>query len=108
MEQRREHKLTPYMTVDGAWVHDTLGWSGHCSACGEQMFLTAGIDRSAVSLLSSNSARCVESSYDQHPCKAQPYRVKRRLGPMDMAHPIIDAHFIPDAADDLYAIVMRP
>lgn len=102
MEQRREHKLTPYQTEDGKWVRDHLAWEGSCSGCNQKLFLTIGIDRPAAALLWGNGTNVAESSYDDHACKAQPYRINRPLTERDMAHPIKDAHFIPDIPSQLF------
>lgn len=106
MEQRREYKLTPYMTEDGAWVADHLAWAGKCSGCGESCGITVGIDRPAMVFLNPHpTVNVVESSYDKHVCIAQPFRLNRPLNPDDMAHPIVDAKFVPDEYTDMFGFL---
>lgn len=103
MEQKREWKLTPYMLEDGRWVMDHLVWSGYCSACNEKISIEIGTNRPAVALLNPNgSVGIVYNTYDEHPCKEQPWKLNRKLHKQDMAHPMTDAHFVPTSAEQLY------
>lgn len=102
-EEKRKWGITPYVTKKGEFVATQIGWHGHCSACGQEMAITEGIDRPDAALIVGHSYRVLESSYDEHPCKAQPYRLKRPYDKRyDMAHPMTDAHFIPDNFSELY------
>lgn len=102
-EQKREYGLTPYMAEDGRFVHEHLAFMGYCSGCGEKLMNTLGIDKPAASLIRGYPYNVIEESYDKHPCKAEPYRLKREYNPKyDMAHPITNARFIPETPSPLW------
>ena len=85
-----------------------LAWVGKCSACGQRLVVSEVVDRPDGALLLGYPYRVMRSTLDSHACAAQPYRLERPYDPeIDMAHPIHDARFVPDADGPLYRAGIR-